>query len=696
VDVTNLNSKLNLLFDEILNEIELVEKKNRELHASAIDIEDEELSLKTQKESFVALRKMRALKDSLGSFKTEAENSGVLIGSGDDSGNTSNEDESHDARGVLISHEHGKIELPELPQKTEVIEKSETTEAPDEIGGLIGALGREVEEINNTDIVSDSMDSEEPESETDCDFERDLQERQSELLAKKQAKEAEESRLQAEAEVEAAEAEEEAQLQEELAKEAAREAERVRLQVEAEEAEEARLQAELQERWQAQLREQMQLQEELQAKLQSELQSDDLQAELQAVQDAAEANAEPIFVEPDFGNDERHSLNVVIDEDKSEFDNAETQESENVFSADGEFGDFVINETGATDAIETEAEVVSEVEETESDEGIELVELEGLSAQTPKSSEESSTFGTFVTSSENSLESLENPQNFAGVASIPGIESVAVVEESADSSEVLSSLKGSITNTGEIELVPTVAVDNYDIPSFMSEMNASEMPSVGEEVDAYDTQNTDEKISALSPLSPEESVLNASATNIEIKPVEMPVFEPVPSPEEVLPVNIPAVEQVVEPVSDIELSVKPTKSDEKPTVLETIKDDDFSGFSHTATTGIYHSRVLDGFTMFGRRVEVSNWSEMLVRVCEILILKNPYTVAQFDKYEDLNPMGSFYFSYNQNRIKGSPRKLSNGLWVELNRTPDDIVMLCKKVLELCGYPRSELEIEFAD
>jgi hypothetical protein len=103
-----------------------------------------------------------------------------------------------------------------------------------------------------------------------------------------------------------------------------------------------------------------------------------------------------------------------------------------------------------------------------------------------------------------------------------------------------------------------------------------------------------------------------------------------------------------------------------------------------------------GFSMFGRRVDAKDWAALLTKVCEILILKNPYTVAQFDKYHDLNPLNNCYFSYNQGEIQGTGRKLSNGLWVEINRSPDDIVMLCKKVLELCGYPRSELEIEFVD
>jgi hypothetical protein len=130
-----------------------------------------------------------------------------------------------------------------------------------------------------------------------------------------------------------------------------------------------------------------------------------------------------------------------------------------------------------------------------------------------------------------------------------------------------------------------------------------------------------------------------------------------------------------------------------------VPDDDFSGFgmmTNNDHVGIYSGRTPVKFSMFGRQVDVKDWADMLIKVCEILILKNPYTVAQFDKYSDLNPLGGVYFSYNQGDIKVNAKKLSNGLWIETQRTPDDIVMLCKKVLELCGYPRSELEIEFND
>ena len=157
------------------------------------------------------------------------------------------------------------------------------------------------------------------------------------------------------------------------------------------------------------------------------------------------------------------------------------------------------------------------------------------------------------------------------------------------------------------------------------------------------------------------------------------------------------VEQEQEVASMQEVSEQEEEQSEVADIENAPSEDDFSGFVMSMPeVGIYNNRIPKGFVMFGRRVDVRDWSDMLVKVCEILILKSPYTVAQFDKYHDLNPLGNRYFSYNRSDIKGVARKLSNGLWIELNRSNDDVVMLCKKVLELCGYPRSDLEIEFAE
>jgi len=125
---------------------------------------------------------------------------------------------------------------------------------------------------------------------------------------------------------------------------------------------------------------------------------------------------------------------------------------------------------------------------------------------------------------------------------------------------------------------------------------------------------------------------------------------------------------------------------------ESVPDAESFGFA-VADSGQYGDKQPSSFTLFGKRIEVRDWQEMLVKLCEVLILKSPYMVASFDKYQNLNSNGQICFSYNESDIRFMGRRLSNGLWIEINRTPDDTVALCRKLLELCGYSKSELAIE---
>jgi hypothetical protein len=245
-----------------------------------------------------------------------------------------------------------------------------------------------------------------------------------------------------------------------------------------------------------------------------------------------------------------------------------------------------------------------------------------------------------------------------------------------------------------------------ELDSLADELEAEELEALADEVEAeeimsnssedfgydFDSGIVFDEIEFAEPEEAGKEPEEAGKESEEPQRQPLPVIEPtfVSEPEAVEAEQV-TVEPTVETVSEPEPAPEP-KSD------DTGAEDNFSGFAATGgdVVGIYSSRTPAGFSMFSRGVDVSDWTDMLIKVCEILILKNPYTVAQFDKYHDLNPLGNCYFSYNQGDIKGQAKKLSNGLWVEINRTPDDIVMLCKKVLELCGYPRSELEIEFAD
>ncbi|MCL2632915.1 MAG: hypothetical protein FWD34_00190 [Oscillospiraceae bacterium] len=174
---------------------------------------------------------------------------------------------------------------------------------------------------------------------------------------------------------------------------------------------------------------------------------------------------------------------------------------------------------------------------------------------------------------------------------------------------------------------------------------------------------------------------------IEAEPVQE---EPEPEPQEMQSTDIEIPSEFAiesEPtLPDLPSEAEPVSVPEPEPVPELPVPD----------VGIYSNRTPVSFTMFTRKVAVHDWQDMLVKICEILILKSPYVVAQFDKYQDLNPLNQIYFSYNQADIKYVSRKLSNGLWLEAHRSADDTVMLCKKLLEICGYARNELEIEFSD
>ena len=77
-----------------------------------------------------------------------------------------------------------------------------------------------------------------------------------------------------------------------------------------------------------------------------------------------------------------------------------------------------------------------------------------------------------------------------------------------------------------------------------------------------------------------------------------------------------------------------------------------------------------------------------------MLLKEPYIVARFDKEDELNSDRRINFSYKESDIKFNKKRLSNGLWIETNRSANDIVRVSKKILELCGYDENILEINY--
>lgn len=96
------------------------------------------------------------------------------------------------------------------------------------------------------------------------------------------------------------------------------------------------------------------------------------------------------------------------------------------------------------------------------------------------------------------------------------------------------------------------------------------------------------------------------------------------------------------------------------------------------------------FAVFGETYSVSHWNELLVFFCEIMLKHKPEIIATFDKVPEFQTRSRINFSYKKEDIVYTPKQLSNGMWIETNRSAQNIKEICYKILNLCGYDESEL------
>jgi hypothetical protein len=87
-----------------------------------------------------------------------------------------------------------------------------------------------------------------------------------------------------------------------------------------------------------------------------------------------------------------------------------------------------------------------------------------------------------------------------------------------------------------------------------------------------------------------------------------------------------------------------------------------------------------------------NWRKVLVTVCEELIKKHPEKFITFDKNPAFKGRTRSYFSYNPEDLIES-RKLTNGLYVEMNLSANRIAHICYNLLEQCNYNPEELKFK---
>jgi hypothetical protein len=98
-------------------------------------------------------------------------------------------------------------------------------------------------------------------------------------------------------------------------------------------------------------------------------------------------------------------------------------------------------------------------------------------------------------------------------------------------------------------------------------------------------------------------------------------------------------------------------------------------------------------TVFGKSYSVKGWEDVLVKVCEIMILKKPHIMATLDKNVDLTPSSSSNpkFSYEEGRMGSKKKRLSNGLWMDTTYDAN-VGVLLGRLLSLCGFDPNELAI----
>ena len=97
-------------------------------------------------------------------------------------------------------------------------------------------------------------------------------------------------------------------------------------------------------------------------------------------------------------------------------------------------------------------------------------------------------------------------------------------------------------------------------------------------------------------------------------------------------------------------------------------------------------------TLLNKAYKISSWSDVFVKVCEIMLLHRPYAMAVMDSDMELNTEYCTSFSYIESEIRQNRKRLSSGMWIEADQNSEDVLSICRKLLEKCGYSPDELQV----
>ena len=98
-------------------------------------------------------------------------------------------------------------------------------------------------------------------------------------------------------------------------------------------------------------------------------------------------------------------------------------------------------------------------------------------------------------------------------------------------------------------------------------------------------------------------------------------------------------------------------------------------------------------SLFNEIHVVSSWKGILIAVCDSVYKRHPSIVMNLPNDNRMNSKRRATFAFERSGLKVKPIRLSCGIWIEANQSAASTVRICQRLLSICGYEPSGLEIE---
>lgn len=106
-------------------------------------------------------------------------------------------------------------------------------------------------------------------------------------------------------------------------------------------------------------------------------------------------------------------------------------------------------------------------------------------------------------------------------------------------------------------------------------------------------------------------------------------------------------------------------------------------------------KVPEKVRLFNDTFKAKTWKELLIAVAEKLLRYNPEAFNKLSDSEIMKGDVRTYLSKNKNIVK-NPHQLSNGLFLEIGLSANNVFSVIKRMLKGCGYKETDIEIFVKD